>query len=69
MACGPTDCQSDADGGPGHEHGAGRDTNTGTKRARETRAALGPHEAVAVPCVLTAAERDLGLPVVIAVDG
>lgn len=45
---------------------AGRDTNVGAKRAREARAALGLHDGAALPCVLTAVERDLGLPVVVA---
>lgn len=45
---------------------AGRDTNIGAKRARETRAALGLPEDAAAPCVLTAVERDLELAVVVA---
>jgi hypothetical protein len=46
---------------------AGRDTNIGAKRAREARAALGLGPAEPVGCVLTRVERDLGIPVVIAV--
>ncbi|MEA2155724.1 MAG: hypothetical protein QOE11_1864 [Solirubrobacteraceae bacterium] len=45
---------------------AGKDTNIGAKRARDTRAALGIDAAAPVGCVLTVVERDLGLPVVVA---
>jgi Zn-dependent peptidase ImmA (M78 family) len=45
---------------------AGRDTNIGAKRARETRAALGLGPGEPVRCVLTRVERDLEIPVVIA---
>lgn len=45
---------------------ASKDTNTGAKRARETRAELGMPVAAPIGCVLTVVERDLGLPVVIA---
>lgn len=45
---------------------ASKDTNTGAKRARETRAELGLDGAAPIACVLTLVERDLGLPVVIA---
>jgi hypothetical protein len=45
---------------------AGRDTNIGAKRARETRAQLGIDPAGAIGCVLTVVERDLALPVVVA---
>ena len=46
---------------------ASKDTNTGAKRARETRAQLGMAGAASIGCLLTVVERDLGLPVVIAV--
>src|SRR5436305_854194 len=46
---------------------ASKDTNTGAKRARETRAQVGIDVAPPIGCVLTVVERDLGLPVVIAV--
>lgn len=42
----------------------GKDTNTGAKRAREAREELGP--AGALPCIVSAVEENLGLPVVIA---
>lgn len=45
---------------------ASKDTNTGAKRARETRALLGLDGAAPIGCVLTVVERHLGLPVVIA---
>lgn len=45
---------------------ASRDTNTGAKRAREARAQLRLDAQAPVGCVLTAVERDLGLPVVVA---
>lgn len=45
---------------------AGKDTNTGAKRARELRAAAGLPAGPPVPCILTLVERDLGIPVVIA---
>jgi hypothetical protein len=45
---------------------ASKDTNTGAKRARETRAQLGIDVAAPVGCVLTLVERDLCLPVIIA---
>lgn len=45
---------------------AGRDTNIGAKRARETRSQLELPAGEPVTCVLTAVEGPLGLPVVIA---
>jgi Zn-dependent peptidase ImmA (M78 family) len=45
---------------------AGRDANIGAKRARELRAALGLDAGEPVACVLTAVERDLEIPVVVA---
>jgi len=45
---------------------AGRDTNTGAARARETRRELGIDAAAPLCCVLTVVERDLGLPVIVA---
>jgi Zn-dependent peptidase ImmA (M78 family) len=45
---------------------AGKDTNTGAKRARETRKELGIRVAAPIDCVLTVVECDLSLPVVIA---
>jgi Zn-dependent peptidase ImmA (M78 family) len=45
---------------------AGRDTNIGAKRARETRAELELAPADPCPCILTAVEEHLGVPVVIA---
>lgn len=45
---------------------ASKDTNTGAKRARETRSQLSLDEAMPLRCVLTLVECDLGLPVVIA---
>jgi Zn-dependent peptidase ImmA (M78 family) len=45
---------------------AGKDTNIGAKRARETRGELGIGPTEPVKCILTTVERDLGLPVVIA---
>jgi len=45
---------------------AGRDTNVGAKRARQTREALGLDPAAPLECVLTLVESDLALPVVIA---
>jgi Zn-dependent peptidase ImmA (M78 family) len=44
----------------------GRDTNIGAKRARELRAALGLRGGTPVACILTAVERRLGVPVVLA---
>lgn len=44
----------------------GKDANTGAKRARELRTALGLPAGEPLPCVLTAVEGDLGLPVAIA---
>ncbi len=45
---------------------ASKDTNTGAKRARDTRTHLGIDPGAPIGCVLTVVERDLGLPVVIA---
>jgi hypothetical protein len=45
---------------------AGKDTNTGAARARETRSALGIDAAEPLGCILTVVERDLGLPVIVA---
>jgi hypothetical protein len=45
---------------------ASKDTNTGAKRARETRLLLGLDAAAPLGCVLTVVERDLALPVVVA---
>jgi len=45
---------------------AGKDTNTGAKRAREARAELGLAAEAPVGCVLTLVEDRLGLPVVFA---
>lgn len=45
---------------------AGKDTNIGAKRARETRAELGIGPSEPVNCILTTVESDLGLPVVVA---
>lgn len=45
---------------------AGKDTNTGAKRGRETRSQLGIDPMAPIGCILTAVERDLALPVVIA---
>jgi len=44
----------------------GRDTNTGAKRARETREQLGLAADAPVACILHAVEADLELPVVVA---
>lgn len=44
---------------------AGKDTNTGAKRAREARAALGLGEAEPIPCLLTTIERAAATPVVL----
>jgi Zn-dependent peptidase ImmA (M78 family) len=41
----------------------GKDTNTGAKRARQARAALGLDDVSPVPCVLTLVEERAGLPV------
>lgn len=46
---------------------AGKDTNVGAKRARQTREALGLDLAAPLDCVLTLVESALQLPVVIAV--
>lgn len=46
---------------------AGRDTNVGAKRARETRDALGLDPSGPLACVLDTVEVGFGLPVVIAV--
>jgi Zn-dependent peptidase ImmA (M78 family) len=43
-----------------------RDTNIGAKRARELRAELGLDADEPLACVLTLAEADLGIPVIIA---
>lgn len=45
---------------------AGKDTNIGTARARETRAAAGLPEDGPPPCLLTAVEQYIGIPVVVA---
>ena len=45
---------------------ASKDTNTGAARARETRAEAGLPEDGPPPCLLTAVEETLGIPVVIA---
>jgi Zn-dependent peptidase ImmA (M78 family) len=45
---------------------AGKDTNIGAKRARETRQELGLEAGSPVPCLLTAVEDQLRIPVVIA---
>lgn len=45
---------------------AGKDTNTGAKRAREARSELGLGAEAPVRCLLTLVERQLELPVVIA---
>jgi Zn-dependent peptidase ImmA (M78 family) len=45
---------------------ASKDTNTGAKRARETRLLLSLDPAAPLGCVRTVVERELGLPVVIA---
>ncbi len=45
---------------------AGKDTNVGAKRARETRAALGVPPGAPVRCVLSLVERQMRVPVVIA---
>jgi Zn-dependent peptidase ImmA (M78 family) len=45
---------------------AGKDTNTGAKRARQTREALGLDPAAPLDCVLTLVESALRVPVVIA---
>jgi len=44
---------------------AGKDTNTGAKRAREARAALGLSPTGPIPCILTTIEVDAATPVVI----
>ena len=44
----------------------GHDGNLGAKRAREARAALGLAPEEPFPCVLTAIERDAGVPVIVA---
>lgn len=45
---------------------AGKDTNTGAKRARECREALGLAPDAPVDCVLSLVEERLGVPVVVA---
>jgi Zn-dependent peptidase ImmA (M78 family) len=45
---------------------AGKDSNTGAKRARQTRAELGLGAGAPVGCLLTVVERQLELPVVVA---
>lgn len=45
---------------------AGKDTNTGAKRARQTREALGLNPAAPLPCLLTLVTDRLGIPVVVA---
>jgi len=45
---------------------ASKDTNTGAKRARETRQLLGLDPTEPIGCVLTVVEADLGLPVIVA---
>ncbi len=45
---------------------AGKDTNTGAKRARETRAALSLDPNTPLACILTTIEETLSLPVIIA---
>jgi Zn-dependent peptidase ImmA (M78 family) len=45
---------------------ASKDTNTGAKRARETRSELGLSAEEPLECLLTLVEQQLGLPVVIA---
>jgi Zn-dependent peptidase ImmA (M78 family) len=45
---------------------AGRDSNIGTKRARETRSRLGVADGAPIGCPLSAVEDGLGLPVVVA---
>jgi Zn-dependent peptidase ImmA (M78 family) len=45
---------------------ASKNTNTGAKRARDTRTELGIDATAPLRCVLTVVERDLGLPVVVA---
>ena len=45
---------------------AGKDTNTGAKRARETREALGLEQNTPLACVLDTVETGFSLPVVIA---
>lgn len=45
---------------------AGRDTNVGAKRARETREALGLDPTAPLDCILSLVESRLGLPVAIA---
>ncbi len=42
-----------------------KDTNTGAKRAREARAALGLNPTEPVACILTTIERDAAVPVVL----
>ena len=44
---------------------ASKDTNTGAKRAREARAALGLSPTDAIPCIVTAIEVGAGTPVVL----
>lgn len=44
----------------------GKDSNTGAKRAREARKALGLDEAGPIACLLDVVENDAGLPVVVA---
>lgn len=45
---------------------AGKDTNTGAKRARQTREALGLDPAAPLPCLLTLVTDRLEIPVVVA---
>ena len=44
----------------------GHDANVGAKRAREARSALGLAPGEPFPCLLTAIERDAGVPVMVA---
>jgi Zn-dependent peptidase ImmA (M78 family) len=44
----------------------GKDTNTGAKRARQTREAVGLDASAPLECVLALAEERLGVPVVVA---
>jgi Zn-dependent peptidase ImmA (M78 family) len=45
---------------------AGKDTNTGAKRARQLRSTLGLSAESPIMCILSAVESDVGLPVIIA---
>jgi Zn-dependent peptidase ImmA (M78 family) len=49
-----------------HDRVAGRHSNTGAKRARETRAELGLDPAAPLRCILSIVEGELGIPVALA---